>query len=416
MKNSIYLFFHLLTAMLMLSFANAEKELPDACYLGTSPKQGYSLGKQLGFFAQPLDDERIMFMGPPGPDGYRNKGKQPSLVYNLSRRMVKPSTWDLDPFPTPDGKFYIHPNGIAFYDAKKIDTFGERAKPVAEFNDQQGWYQSVGQYKDSNGNTFYRVVTSTTDHDFKTGTMRDYRLVQDASKKESIVPAGTPIALCGNIQTGNQLSLPILSRNGKMISLFNPNTRTTQIYDLSSNGTCNLRVDLGLFTGKGNFSYDGTKFVAPVLWGSHPPRQPPVEFDLEIGPHSQPPRLVLPPRSGLVVNYTTYLPNGQLISISNTRETEENSIAFRSTGIHRRSDSQSLPLRKEIASALKKHCSDEYSDVATELIEPFIDHSSCMAFLRWNPGKLTDAKNRLKDCEVLRSSSNTRSSESGTSR
>lgn len=373
----------LLLQIHMALAANSSADGDDAiCRLNTGISEIHVLGKDMGYFAQPLGSNRIMFMGVPEADNARYPGKTKTWVYNLATRKMQNATKDLDPYPTPDGEFYVHPNPIEFFDANDIARKGESAKPVGTFNDQLGWYESVGQFPDpKDGVATYRVVTATSDKDMKLGTVRDYRPMIDLSKnakRKIIAIQAKPVSVCNNVSSVWPLALPILSRNGQRLSVMNGTTGTTQIYKLNMpSGHCELELDLGVPTGKGAFSFDGTYFAAPITL-NNPSLSNVVVVNLKDERRST--TLALPPRASISATSATFSPNGALLITGVTKETADAGVLFVVPVANLAKTA--VEAQKKVADAFIRACPKEYASVNETLINYlslFMDRTTCQS-------------------------------------
>ncbi len=371
-------------SLLMPELALAEKKRVDdpICRLKTGITEEHILGTNLGYFAQPQGQHRIMFMGAPEADGARYPGKTKTHVYDLRTRTTKHATTDLDPYPTPDGEFYVHPNPLEFFESSDIDRKGDSAKPVGSFNDHLGWYESVGQFPDpKDGVPTYRVITATTDSAMKLGSVRDYRPSVDATQpgvRRIVAVQAKPVPVCNNVPADISLALPILSRDGKRLSVFNGKTGTTQILRLNMpSGQCEIEFDLGGASGKGAFSFDGKYFAATIAFGD-PSRATVVVLDLR--KPGAPLILPLPPRTGLSATSVTFLPNGDLLVTGNEQVQGDKNLLFRLPG--NSFQRETTALQKTVAGFLVQHCPQELAGTDATLIAPFIDRATCVEVAR----------------------------------
>ena len=211
-----------------------------------------------------------------------SKGNQ--LIHMETGRTI-PLPGTIDPVFTSDGKFLIvpmfkdehkgplsHGDQVLLNDSSNLEmqstrftifpshTFIDRinnpkTKPfsVEEFDSHimydaknNGVYQSVAKI----GEGIYRSITD------KNGvSLRHYNIEED--KAQSIDALVKP---CQNIDDF-PTDLPIISKDGRFISVNNTKTKSTQIYQFSEDGTCSLSLDLGIPTGKVSFNKDSTKIV-----------------------------------------------------------------------------------------------------------------------------------------------------------
>lgn len=167
---------------------------------------------------------------------------------DLDNGVVTQAPGSFDAMPMPDEKFWIYPDGKSLHFA----TFPNGSEEVSElYSDPKmtGYYQSAGKLPADNGRDVYRVMIEGAD--FGNYYARDYELTAD----KKIEPLAEPIILCSNLE--HQFSLPMLSKSGGKIAFLNNKTMTTQIYSIDTKtGFCKLAKDLGIKTGKVDFSYD----------------------------------------------------------------------------------------------------------------------------------------------------------------
>jgi len=116
-----------------------------------------------------------------------------------------------------------------------------------------GVYQSIGQLsKLENGISTYRIIT-----DLKGLSYRDYEIARGPGGSATVRPLGSgPRRLCED----KKLALPMLSKDGKLLSAVDLVTNTTKIFEVDG-GKCEEKIDLGMFTSKVDFSYDKKKIT-----------------------------------------------------------------------------------------------------------------------------------------------------------
>ncbi len=170
-----------------------------------------------------------------------------------------------DPVFTPDGKYVTRPNGL-FYDA---DDVREKAKDKSSANGMSpihnggmnGVYQSLGTVEAAsagNGNkATYRMI------DDESGvSWQDYTIDHDNNGVKQKM--GSAKKLCPGIKTDT----PMLSKDGKYLSVYNSNSGTTQIYNIEENvksgKPCQMVLDLGFPTGKVSFDYGNNQIAFHV--------------------------------------------------------------------------------------------------------------------------------------------------------
>ncbi len=75
---------------------------------------------------------------------------------------------------------------------------------------------------------------------------------------QQVTSVSAPQKMCKNVLKF-KTDLPMLSKDGNFISIFNDETNTTQIYKLGENNNCELSLDLGIATGKVSFNADSSQ-------------------------------------------------------------------------------------------------------------------------------------------------------------
>jgi hypothetical protein len=147
-------------------------------------------------------------------------------------------------------RFTIFPSHLFI---NRINNSKSKTFNVEEFDSHimydaknNGVYQSVAKV----GEGIYRSITD------KNGvSLRHYNIKDDEA--QSIDALEKP---CQNIDDF-PTDLPIISKDGRFISVNNTKTKSTQIYQFGEDGSCSLSLDLGIPTGKVSFNKDSTKIV-----------------------------------------------------------------------------------------------------------------------------------------------------------
>lgn len=198
------------------------------------------------------------------------------VVYFLD--FIEGGTWVgpgyIDFIPAPDGRFFVTPSrnraGLEFYDA--LAVFDSAA--VGAALDVQPAYVDTGmvdQYpsvalltpeaRSDTSLSIYRVLTSWLDR----AIFRDYEARTVGAQRTFVVlPQGEPVIACPEYQ----VSIPILSPNGRELAGRDESTGTTKIFRIDSNGTCTEVADLGFQTGKVAWAPDGRRIAFAVPQGA----------------------------------------------------------------------------------------------------------------------------------------------------
>lgn len=167
----------------------------------------------------------------------------------------------VDFVPTPDGRLFVTPGrnarGLDFYLAAEVFEQGrsggaEDVDPLVTDRRMQDQYPSVGILEtDEDGRaTRYRVLVSW----FSGLALRDYDVRWDGSGISALTPAGPRMEGC----PGEDLSTPMLSRNGRELAARDERTGTTKVFRMEDDGSCRELFDLGRQTSKVGFNDDGS--------------------------------------------------------------------------------------------------------------------------------------------------------------
>ncbi len=133
-----------------------------------------------------------------------------------------------------------------FYLFRDLLSLGKTATPIFEDPELKGLYQSTSILSKTDTHTNYRIITEGTgvhgvrDYTYELGT-------------RNFAPTGPSRLLCTNFQ----LKLPMIAKNGLEVGALDLTTQTTGIFRIEDDGTCTKVLDLGIRTGKTNFSHDG---------------------------------------------------------------------------------------------------------------------------------------------------------------
>lgn len=162
----------------------------------------------------------------------------------------------IDPVWTHDGKYLTTPReesegatktAIHFYPTDEImkNSLKDTPEEVSGIDTAlMGVYQSVGKAQDG-----YKVLT-------------DYTGVSVATFKPGDKEKPTQSSPCSNIVIASDL--PMLSRDGRFLSVYDLTTQSTHIYNIEKSDDCTLAADLGIATGKVSFNYDSSQITFHV--------------------------------------------------------------------------------------------------------------------------------------------------------
>ncbi len=161
-----------------------------------------------------------------------------------------------DPVFTPDGKYLTIPTGI-FYDAGEVKSAMQKGEAFITpssvgkgDSSAQSPYQSIGVLSQTNEKTSYMYLSDVKEGNASADLEYFIADVDHTGKTLTTQKSGT---LCSNIPQGNT---PMVSQDGKYVSILNTTTRSTQIYRINLEGSCPMMVDLGIPTGKVSFDFN----------------------------------------------------------------------------------------------------------------------------------------------------------------
>lgn len=181
-------------------------------------------------------------------------GADSNVLVNMENGTQQTVPGDYDPVFTPDGKFLTLPDG-QFYELSKISArvdSGQSARGMRpDFDaDDSGVYQSVG------------ILPGQTEK------KKTYRYMHDGAGA-SFFDVEVEFDSAGNMKNSKRLTrtkrmceeasnrdTPMLSKDGKYLSILNFETYTTQIWKINDDGSCDMMVDIGVPTGKVDFGFD----------------------------------------------------------------------------------------------------------------------------------------------------------------
>ncbi len=178
---------------------------------------------------------------------------QSNILVNMEDGSSQTVPGSVDPVFTPDGKFLTLPGG-KFYAmdeiSEKVDN-GQPARGVSSsFNSGQGGvYQSIGILPGStDSKKTYRYMD-----DQAGASYFDVEMKFDSSGK--VISSKRKTSSKRLCTEASSRDTPMMSKDGKYLSILNFETHTTQIWRVNDNGTCNMMVDIGVPTGKVDFGF-----------------------------------------------------------------------------------------------------------------------------------------------------------------
>lgn len=250
---------------LLVQFAVAAAQTTEAvrpvppCTLNEYPPvMTTQISESMSWFSKPLPEQDwIAYIG--GTNRLVRQD-QPSM------RLSIPG--GIDPVPTPDGRYITIPVGrMSWYRTNDLFQTGlnsatrdARSVPAAyEETDSNlsGVYQSVGVLPGATPfDTTYRLITESPSGDRSQLRMKTLRVTQaDAGSPEIFRSVGPIVSLCPGIR----VKTPIISKDGLEMSAYVSDTGTTKIFRIGDDGSCTEVVNLGIPTGKLDFSFDGNR-------------------------------------------------------------------------------------------------------------------------------------------------------------
>jgi hypothetical protein len=202
--------------------------------------------RHVGFFFKPVPGTSLVSYTAPGPGAIGGGGE--SYLFDLTTRAERRIPGNVDPVPTPDGRFVTRP-GLFVHPVAALTAGDERPFFVdPELPDE---YQSISVLARSKRALRYRVVTG-----WRVGLrLRDYDVALGRSgAPDSVRPAGAPAVPCPE----RRFTLPISARSGREVGVYDLAGQTNRVVTVADDGTCTDVLDLGFASGKLAFSYDGS--------------------------------------------------------------------------------------------------------------------------------------------------------------
>lgn len=177
-----------------------------------------------------------------------------NILVNMEDGSVHEVPGGVDPVFSPDNKFLTLPDGT-FIEMAKIEDNIERRNHARNVDsaieaNQDGVYQSIGILPGSTeSKKTYRYMNDNAGASFfdvevefdGAGRMKRSRVKEDQTR------------LCNE---ASNRDTPMMSKDGKYLSILNFETHTTQIWRVNDNGSCEMMVDIGIPTGKVDFGFD----------------------------------------------------------------------------------------------------------------------------------------------------------------
>ncbi len=197
--------------------------------------------RDIGFFFKPVAGTTLVTY----------TADERAYLFDRSTGMERRIPGHVDPVPTPDGLFLTRP-GLIVYPMDAVRTGDTTALFIDEELPDE--YQTASVIAKSRGGMRYRMITGWREN----ARFRDYDVTLPDAKQggarratiRAVAPAFVPCA-------GRTLSLPISAKSGREFGAFDVLRETNGILEVTPDGGCVDRLDLGFASGKLAFSYDG---------------------------------------------------------------------------------------------------------------------------------------------------------------
>lgn len=158
-----------------------------------------------------------------------------------------------DPVPVGESVMSTPDDQMVFYNVGDIVKGQQTPQAINVANEEGlgGVYQSVGQLSASGNKKVYRIIS-----DLDSATAADYEVQEGQPAKMKMIRK--PVRICKNVD----FKLPMLSKDGTMMSGYDVQTGTTKIWKIDiATGNCKELEDFGMGVGKADFSYDNSKLT-----------------------------------------------------------------------------------------------------------------------------------------------------------
>ncbi len=261
----IFLSWFCTSSTFALSCLDKKIPLDEICPMGeffqkpdNLPRSSAIIPQQPSYFAKPVYNTDLV--GVIGEGG--------NYLLNVKTGQFTPFSGDTDPVPTPDGKLITVPSSsMRFFKYNKEDG---SMKIIFNETDNPHDYQSMGILKKNGNKTIYRMLAEIENPEDE----EDYHGIYDYEYIEGENESFKRInkkEICPNFKS-DDYRLPMISKDGQMVSLFDPTSGTTKILKIKDNFECEVLKDLGFPTGKVEFSPSNKKiaFHVPNSYRKYP--------------------------------------------------------------------------------------------------------------------------------------------------
>jgi hypothetical protein len=217
--------------------------------------------------------------GRPGPYFRSVPGRQ-SLAFEAGNRVYLLYLTDgstalapghVDFVPSPDGRLFVtpgrNPSGLEFYDAAEVFEgadrgAGGRIEPFYVDQEMRDQYPSVGILDGGAGEVGGRTVNRVLTSWFNRIVFRDYEVRREGARgRLTVTPLDTGVSACPEV------SIPILSPDGRYVAGREESTASTKIFRIGERGECQTVADFGVQTGKVAWSPEGDRVAFAIPRG-----------------------------------------------------------------------------------------------------------------------------------------------------
>jgi hypothetical protein len=288
-----------LSCLPLLSVSTRAEDVPNVCLSIPGASSTITAKTAIaGYWANAIDDRHIISF-----DGVTD------LATGETKKFEE---YEVDPYPTPDGKWITEP-GLEFFETKDFLRQGKKAPLILRDPGVRGVYHSIGMTSEKGGQTTYRAINRSF---FGQQYQPDF-----SSVTPKLIPFGKRLKLCfGERPREPRMypSTPILSKDGRYLAyetVDSQESRSMSVYEVNWNtGECKFKRTLGSGLSKVQFNFRGNLVVFRKRENGTGEGASAVVMDLETGR-----KLTIPPGSKYrTFSSPTFLPNGKLVLIESS--------------------------------------------------------------------------------------------------